>query len=47
MEIREHHYNSQLLYDGNWVEFRRILMSELNIKGYEYLHESRCNGNII
>lgn len=46
-KLAEHVYNSQLLFDGKWVQLRRIIMGELNINGYEYLHESRCNGNII
>ena len=39
--------NSISLYATDWVELRRIRAPELKINGYDFIHEKRCQGNIV
>lgn len=38
---------SQLLYDDKWCQLRRVISPEEKIFGYTFIHEIRCNGEII
>lgn len=37
----------ETLHDGKWLSLRKIVDPENGVNGYEYVHESRCNGKII
>ena len=38
---------SQMLYDDRWCQLLRVIDKKNNINGYTYLHEIRCDGQII
>jgi len=35
------------LFSTDWVELKQVVCPARNVKGYDYLHESRCNGKIV
>lgn len=35
------------LYGNDWVELRELVLPEKGVKGYTYLHEKRCGGDIV
>ena len=37
----------EILHKGNFTSYRKLINKEKGVNGYEYLHEDRCNGNII
>lgn len=39
--------NETTLFKGNFISFKKLVNREKGIGGYEFVHEHRCNGNII
>ena len=39
--------NSISLQATNWVELRKLTVPDKHINGYDFLHEKRCDGNIV
>lgn len=37
----------ETLCDGQWLSLRKIVDPENDVNGYEFIHESRCQGKII
>ena len=35
------------LYGNDWVELRELVLPEKGVNGYSYLHEKRCDGDIV
>lgn len=38
---------SQILYDDKWAQLRRVICPEEKIYGYTFIHEIRCDGEIV
>jgi 8-oxo-dGTP pyrophosphatase MutT (NUDIX family) len=35
------------IHEGEWVSLREVVAPDMGINGYQYLHETRCNGSIV